>query len=150
MFALRNAQPRPASTLGLALAGAVLLLAASSGLAGDPVYGITPGILPWQRPDYRGYAERTRPAQPPPPVVKAQSQRYTITITVLPQTAEGADPNVAVVMAHLPEDALVWFDDYATKSKGMVRYFESPPLTPGRHYYYTARVVWHEGGEWVS
>jgi uncharacterized protein (TIGR03000 family) len=107
-------------------------------------------VLPWNVPGYRGYHEATRPAQPPPPVVQAAPQKYTITITILPEKAPGQDANIAVVMAHLPEDARLWFDDYATKAKGMVRTFETPALTPGKSYSYLARVVWHENGEWVS
>ena len=50
----------------------------------------------------------------------------------------------------LPEDARIWFNDQPTTSRGMVRYFETPPLKTGQRYYYTARVVWHENGRWVS
>jgi uncharacterized protein (TIGR03000 family) len=142
MFAFRKVGRWPAATLSLALAGAALLA-----VAGDVTR--TP-LLPWNAVGYRGYHEATRPSQPPPPVVTAAPQKYTITITILPQQMPEEDPNIAVIMAHLPEDALLWFDDYATRSKGMLRTFQSPPLTPGKHYSYRARIVWHENGEWVS
>jgi uncharacterized protein (TIGR03000 family) len=114
---------------------------------GDDVRGLR---LPWNAPDFQGYKETTRPTQPPPPVVKAAPQKYTVTIAVLPRQMPEKDPNTVVLMAHLPEDALLWFDDHPTTSKGMVRHFVSPPLTPGEHYYYMARIVWHEDGRWVS
>jgi uncharacterized protein (TIGR03000 family) len=149
MFFFWKVGSRPAAILGLALLAAAP--AAGPAQAGGPPWGLPSGFpLPWQRPDYHGYAERTRPAQPPPPIITAAPQKYTITITVLPQKVQGEDPNIAVVMAHLPEDALLWFDDYATKAKGMTRTFQTPPLTPGKHYSYLARVVWHEDGKWVS
>jgi uncharacterized protein (TIGR03000 family) len=138
---------------GVALAGiallAVLLLIVPE-VSGQDARGYRSGSLPWNAPGYRGYNEPTQPSQPPPPVVTAAPQKYTITVTILPQRVQGEDANIAVLMAHLPEDALIWFGDYATKSKGMLRTFESPPLTPGQHYSYRARIVWHEDGKWVS
>jgi uncharacterized protein (TIGR03000 family) len=135
-------------TLVLALAGTLLL--ASDVLAQGDGRGVRSPQYPWNAPGYRGYNETARPAQPPPPVVERPPQRYAITVTILPQEAEGADPTIARVMAHLPEDALVSFQGQPTTSRGMVRNFVSPPLTPGKSYHYTARVVWPENGEWVS
>jgi uncharacterized protein (TIGR03000 family) len=137
-----------------ALAGVALLLAAGSVPAGEgwetQPYGVPARLLPWAQSGYRGYHETTRPAQPPPATVSAAPQKYTITITLLPHKPEGVDANIGVLMAHLPEDARIWFNDRPTKSTGMVRYFETPPLEPGKSYYYTARFVWHENGRWVS
>jgi uncharacterized protein (TIGR03000 family) len=113
-------------------------------------YGVPGRLLPWMQPGYRGYQETNRPTQPPPPTVATAPQKYVITITLLPHKPQGVDPNIGVLMAHLPEDALIWFNDHPTKSRGMERYYESPPLTPGKEYYYTARIVWHENGRWVS
>jgi len=139
---------------GLLVAGIALLLADDSVPAGEgwetQPYAVPTKILPWMQPGYRGYYEPTRPAQPPPPTVTAPPQKYTITITLLPHKPQGIDPNIGVLMAHLPEDALIWFNDHPTKARGMVRYFESPPLTPGKEYYYMVRIVWHENGHWVS
>lgn len=112
-------------------------------------YGISAALLPWNRPGYQGYSEMAKPSSPPPQVVTAAPERYTITITLLPHKPQGVDPNIVVLMAHLPEHAQVWFNGQPTKSQGKVRYFESPPLTPGKHYLYTMRVVWHENGKWV-
>jgi uncharacterized protein (TIGR03000 family) len=57
---------------------------------------------------------------------------------------------VTRVVAHLPEGAPLWIADEPTRQRGKLRHFESPPLTPGRKYAYTARVVWFEDGKWVS
>ncbi len=152
MFAFRKVRSRPAATpcpaLGsAALFAAFLLVVPEAFGQGDDIRGMR---LPWNAPGFQGYKETRRPAQPPPPVVTAAPQKYTITITVLPQQMPENDPNTVELMAHVPEDALIWFEDMPTTSKGMVRHFVSPPLTPGQPYYYTARIVWHEDGQWVS
>jgi uncharacterized protein (TIGR03000 family) len=68
---------------------------------------------------------------------------------VLPQKSEEY-PDAALVVAHLPEDALIWFQDQPTKQAGTLRQFVSPPLTVGKSYTYTVRVEWPEDGRWVS
>jgi uncharacterized protein (TIGR03000 family) len=70
-------------------------------------------------------------------------------VTVLPQKNE-EDPNAAVIIAHLPEEARIWFEDAPTKQTGTLRQFVSPPLTPDKQFTYTARVEWPEDGHWVS
>jgi uncharacterized protein (TIGR03000 family) len=70
-------------------------------------------------------------------------------VTVLPQKNE-EDPNAVFMVAHLPEDARVWFQGQPTKQTGMLRQFLSPQLTPGQNYRYTVRVQWPEDGQWVS
>jgi uncharacterized protein (TIGR03000 family) len=147
MFTLRKDGVFLAAPLCLLVLAAVGPLAASPALDGGPAYGVPSG-LPWFA-GYRGYAEPPR-LQPPPPAVTAAPQKYEITVIAAPQKAQGTDPNAVILMAHLPEDALIWFEDQPTNSRGAVRVFESPPLTPGRNYHYTARVVWNENGQWVS
>ncbi|HTU90024.1 MAG TPA: TIGR03000 domain-containing protein [Gemmataceae bacterium] len=130
----------------------ILLAALSSARAGEgwetKPYGLPGHLLPWNRPGYQGYTETAKPP-PPPPVVSAAPERYTITIARLPHKPQDVDPNVVVLMAHLPEHAQVWFNDKLTKTQGKVRYFESPPLTPGKQYLYTMRVTWYENDKWV-
>jgi uncharacterized protein (TIGR03000 family) len=123
---------------------AVTLLAATpAAWAGPP----PPGGWPWERrPKIHGYDDKP-PAAAPPENVTRRPEKYTITITVLPQKVEGA--NTASVMAHLPEGAMLWFDGKPTRQRGMLREFESPPLKPGRKYTYTIRMVWFEDGRWV-
>jgi uncharacterized protein (TIGR03000 family) len=105
------------------------------------------GQYPWGRPGYRGYNEPSR--TPPPSATAATPQRYTLRVTVLHVQNED-DSNAALIMAHLPEDASIWFEDTATQQTGTLRHFRTPPLTPGKEYAYTVRVQWYEGGKWVS
>jgi uncharacterized protein (TIGR03000 family) len=70
-------------------------------------------------------------------------------VTVLPEK-NPEEPNVALMVAHLPEDARIWFEDQPTNQTGSLRRFLSPPLTPGKTYTYTVRVQWPEEGQWVS
>jgi uncharacterized protein (TIGR03000 family) len=70
-------------------------------------------------------------------------------VTKLPQKSE-EDPNAALVVAHLPEDARIWFEDQPTTQTGTLRQFFSPSLAPGQTYHYTVRVEWPEEGQWVS
>jgi uncharacterized protein (TIGR03000 family) len=83
-----------------------------------------------------------------PAHVAATPQQYTLHITVLPRQSENL--NTALMVAHLPEDARVWFEEAPTKQTGTLRQFESPPLVPGKTYTYTVRVAWAEDGRWVS
>jgi uncharacterized protein (TIGR03000 family) len=134
------------------LACLIVFAACSSVRAGEgwetQPYGVPGHLLPWNRSGYQGYTETAKPP-PSPEVVSAAPARYTITISLLPQKPQGVNPNIVVLMAHLPEHAQVWFNNQPTKSQGKVRYFESPPLTPGKQYLYTVRVAWHENGKWV-
>jgi uncharacterized protein (TIGR03000 family) len=109
-----------------------------------------PGSWPWTgRPKIHGYDEN-RPATLPPVNVTRPPVKYTITITILPQSQAQGQTNAASITAHLPEDAQLWIDDYQTRQRGMLWHFQSPPLTPGSKYHYTARLVWFEDGHWVS
>jgi uncharacterized protein (TIGR03000 family) len=136
-------------------ASACLLVVAalSSAEAGEgwetQPYGVPRQLFTWNRSGFQGYSETARPS-PPPTIVNAAPERYTIIVSLLPQKPQGVSPNIVVLMAHLPEDAQVWFNNQPTKAQGKVRYFESPPLTPGKQYYYSVRVVWHENGKWVQ
>ncbi len=137
------------AALKLVLVATGLLIAISVAPAGGPPWD-KPSGWPWdQRPKIHGYDEKP-PANPPPANVTLSPERYTITITVLPQTDAQAETNTAWITAHLPEDAQLWIGDYQTRQRGMLRHFESPPLTPGSKYSYTIRLVWFEDGHWVS
>jgi uncharacterized protein (TIGR03000 family) len=108
--------------------------------------------MPWEYHKYQGYrhgAER-RPRTPPPPAVTRAPRAYTLQVTVLPYEHQDVRRDVAYVVAHLPEDAQLFFEDRPTASRGMLRQYVSPPLRAGEPYHYTVRVVWAEEGEWVS
>ena len=135
--------------LCLALVASGLLMGALAASVGGPPWG-KPSGWPWdQRPKIHGYDEKPPPT-PPPANVTRPPVRYTITITVLPRTDAQGEANTAWITAHLPEDAQLWIGDYQTRQRGMLRHFESPPLTLGTKYSYTARLVWFEDGQWVS
>jgi uncharacterized protein (TIGR03000 family) len=76
-------------------------------------------------------------------------QRYTVRITQFPPNPEEPERTVLFV-AHVPDDAKLWFEGEPTKEKGSVRLFESPPLDLGKRYRYTIRVQWLESGRSVS
>jgi uncharacterized protein (TIGR03000 family) len=52
--------------------------------------------------------------------------------------------NVARIGLTVPADARVWFDNNTTKQSGEMRYFETPPLAPGRQYVYDVKVRWRD------
>ena len=106
---------------------------------------------PWNLRGYQSYAPPSRPpiTPPPPPLTAPTPQRYTVHITVLPGKKEEA-PDTALIVAHLPEDARIWFEGQPTKQTGTLRQFVSPPLAPGKSYTYGVRVQWFENGQWVS
>jgi uncharacterized protein (TIGR03000 family) len=130
---------------GLALAIGAALLLTQAASAVPPWEG-----WPWTKPlTAHGYNERP-PATPPPPAVTNPPVKYTLQIVIFTQQAMPADSEVATVIAHLPEGAPLWVEGKPTRQRGKLRHFVSPPLTPGRRYTYTARVVWFEDGQWVS
>jgi uncharacterized protein (TIGR03000 family) len=106
---------------------------------------------PWTRPNYSGYEERNELWYTTPPERRAAlARKYQIHITTLPEKNMIGDPNSVSMMAHLPEDALLWFDGTPTQQQGKLRKFVSPPLTPGQNYTYMIRVAWREEGRWVE
>ena len=110
-----------------------------------------PGGWPWaRRSNIYGY-EEPPPATPPPTTVTRPPARYTITITVHPQMAEvpKEKADMAVVMAYVPANAILWFNGQPTTQRGILREYESPPLKAGKKYIYHARLVWFEAGHWV-
>jgi uncharacterized protein (TIGR03000 family) len=135
----------------------LLALAAALTLAAGPaVSQIPPGaskLWPWNVGGYQGYTPPQTPATPPraPEPIRPSTtpRQHTLQVTKLPVKNED-NPNAAVMVAHLPEDAEVWFEDAPTNQKGALRQFVSPPLTPGKDYKYTVRVAWVEEGGKVS
>jgi uncharacterized protein (TIGR03000 family) len=89
------------------------------------------------------------PPSPTPAQRPSSPQRYTVRVTQFPPIPEEPARSVLFV-AHVPEDAELWFEGEPTTTKGSVRLFESPPLELGKRYRYTIRVKWLEGGQPVS
>jgi uncharacterized protein (TIGR03000 family) len=75
---------------------------------------------------------------------------YAVRVTLLPPKMLEEDPNAALIVAHVPEDAQIWFEGEPTVQKGDLRLFTSPPLAPGKGYTYTVRVSWIESGRRVN
>ncbi len=60
--------------------------------------------------------------------------------------ADDPDANTpAVIRVRVPVNAELWFEGKKTTSTGIVRRFETPPLTPGEEYSYEIRARWKWG-----
>jgi uncharacterized protein (TIGR03000 family) len=57
------------------------------------------------------------------------------------------DENAVYIRVQVPPDAEVWVEGQKMTLKGPVRFFESPPVTPGIEYVYHIRAHWKEGGQ---
>jgi uncharacterized protein (TIGR03000 family) len=55
--------------------------------------------------------------------------------------------NAARLTVRVPPGAQVWFDGSETTSRGPVREYQSPPLTPGSRYVYEIRARWNDNGQ---
>jgi uncharacterized protein (TIGR03000 family) len=75
-------------------------------------------------------------------------QAYYGTAQTSGAARQPANPNDIDVIVRVPDpNAQVWFDNYQTKQRGMVREFESGPLQPGKTYTYHLKAQWHENGQ---
>jgi uncharacterized protein (TIGR03000 family) len=107
--------------------------------------------FPWNSPGYRGYSEPRFVGQPVTLTAPAgQPQKYELNVNALPMMKNVEDPNAITLVAHVPENAQVWFGDKPTTSKGPTRTFYYSKLAPGSKYSYTVRVAWVEDGKVVS
>jgi uncharacterized protein (TIGR03000 family) len=102
---------------------------------------------PWNSRGFRGYSE---PSQVIPSSATAgQPQKYNLNVNALPTVKNTEDPNAVSLVAHVPENAQIWFDDKTTTSKGKLRTFTYPGLASGSKYSYAVRVAWVEDGKLV-
>ena len=66
-------------------------------------------------------------------------------------SARGQDPQSdsrpAYLKVYLPASAHLLVDGTSTRQSGELRRFESPPLTGGKRYVYSLKVVWKENGK---
>lgn len=103
----------------------------------------------WNYSGYQGYRESASAQRLIDPSAMAVAPvKYQLYTQALPMPS--GDRNVALVMAHVPENAEVFFEGTPTNSKGDTRHFRSVPLTPGYQYSYTVRVDWVEEGKKVT
>jgi len=79
----------------------------------------------------------------------AEPQRYQLYVNTMPVKNLDAK-NAISLMAHVPENAMVWVQGQQMSTKGKLRHFESPPVTADQRYVYTVRVDWVEDGKRVS
>jgi uncharacterized protein (TIGR03000 family) len=109
------------------------------------------GTYPWHQKGYQGYNESPNAARPTnPAAAPVAPTKYTVVITILPSKKTDESANSATIMAHVPDNAQVYFDEQPTRSTGMERTYLSPPLAPGKTYTYTVRVDWVEDGKKVT
>jgi len=69
---------------------------------------------------------------------------YTNPVQRYASTQHVVADNTASIRVTVPAGATVWFDDNKTTQTGSERLFESPPLTPGRHYSYDLKAQWRD------
>jgi uncharacterized protein (TIGR03000 family) len=109
-------------------------------------YSIAPSSLPWNQAGFEDYNESP---QLPRDASVGEAKKYSLVATSLPPPATERSLT-AVLIAHLPSHAVFWVEGIRTRSTGRTRYFQSPPLLPGRKYNYRIRAAWIEDGHWVS
>src|SRR5262249_29825596 len=127
---------------GLFALAAVLILSAGPALA-DPPMGMSK-LWPWNVNPNAGYNEpASRPRAPEPSQPPLPPRKYGVWSYTLRKKPTGEEANRVELVAHMPEDADIWFEGQQMPRKEvMMRQFISPPLTPGVNYVYDIRVNW--------
>jgi uncharacterized protein (TIGR03000 family) len=131
--------------LGIGLSALSAALVVAVGLtAAEPPTGQSK-MWPWNVNPNGGYNEP--PRQPSTPGPAQPPQKYQVRVYTQMEKTSGDEANMVALVAHLPEDADIWFEgkDMGRKDQ-MMRQFISPPLTPGRNYTYDVKVNWTEEG----
>jgi uncharacterized protein (TIGR03000 family) len=106
-------------TLALLLAfGSLMLAAYASGQDGKPQPGDDA-----KKPGTPGAATKPGPATPPQPPAKPGHLAATVNVQCMP-------------------NATIWIEGQKMTSTGPVRSFQSPPLEPGKVFYYSFKVSW--------
>lgn len=103
--------------------------------------------LPWNQV---GFADYLDSPQIPRDSSLRQPKKYSLEAAPMPLAPSAVKPETAVLIARLPEHAAFWVEGIRTRSSGRTRYFQSPPLEPGRKYNYRVSVTWIEDSSWVS
>ncbi len=135
----------------VAMMALLLVVGTSHAQQGWPINNPTgSSSFPWNSPGYQGYRESVYATQPIiPSAPMGQPEKYGLYVNDLPMK-NTQDPNAATLVAHVPDNAVIWVDDKLTTSTGTLRTFQSPSLTPGKRYTYTVRAAWVEDGKLVS
>lgn len=150
-FAAVTALMLPVTVLAQAPAGGVYTYrhGYNPGYYGSRTLPIDPGAKPgqWSRPENTQYWYI--PPNPAPAARSTVPRWNTVRITPFPALPDEPSRSVLFV-AHVPEDAELWFEGEPTAQRGTVRLFESPPLELGKKYRYTIRLQWTEESRKVS
>lgn len=56
----------------------------------------------------------------------------------------------AVVVVRLPAEAELFIGGLKSKQRTAIREFDTPPLTPGRYFSYSLKVMWKDGDKEVK
>jgi uncharacterized protein (TIGR03000 family) len=120
-------------------------------------YGSSYVVYPYSGYTWYGSPYVTAYASAPmyytPPIPYAESSRVTVGSPTYRSYYSGprANANQARLRIQLPDaNARLWIEGQAMSQTGLERSFSSPPLELGRHYVYTMRASWIEGGREVS
>jgi uncharacterized protein (TIGR03000 family) len=135
------------SLLSVALLASTMLAQVDGRGARNPP---RPLQYPWQRPGYSGYAGNELWYATPRSERAAPAKKYQLFVTALSAKNTEDDPNSALLVAHLPDNARIWVEGMLVQQEGHPRHIVSPPLAPGKEYQYTVRVEWYEDGNWVG
>lgn len=65
-------------------------------------------------------------------------------------TEVAAADTAAHITVRVPANTEVWLDGVKMSSTGLVREYQSPPLTPGKGYHYEVRARWSANGQTVT
>ena len=58
-----------------------------------------------------------------------------------PATAPGKEKAAGIIVVQVPENATIWIGDQKMTQTGTKRSFQSPPLEPGKNYFYTLKIA---------
>jgi uncharacterized protein (TIGR03000 family) len=81
-----------------------------------------------------------------PPVSPAYPYDYSLASSAATSSTAPLQDKTARVTVTVASDAQVWLNESGTKSIGLVRQYQSPPLTPGSRYTYEIRARWNDNG----
>jgi uncharacterized protein (TIGR03000 family) len=139
------------------LASALLFSALGRGSAQEPGNERPPATeerevsetLPWEYPKNPGYSEPLTDYNFNGPL--GEPEKYHVNLSTLPMPHKIVR-GTALIVAHVPENAKIWFDGHLTAGSGVIREFETPVLVETEHYVYSydVRISWVENGRPVS
>jgi uncharacterized protein (TIGR03000 family) len=130
----------------------------------DPWWGYYGGYSPWFYGDYNysGYNDALYYSDYAAPAYAATNYAYpgvtggypnvysNPSLATVPDVSALPNDSAIYVRVLVPPEAEVWFEGQKTTQKGLVRYFESPPVAPGLKYAYHIRARWTRDGREVD